>query len=371
MIYLDSAATSFIKPKSVAFAMQNALKSMSSPGRGSYRQAMKAADMVYECRELASKLFNFDTPERVVFTQNATHALNIAIHSLVKPGDRVLTSGYEHNSVTRALKGVGAEIVAAKSELFAPELAFEAFREHINSCDVVICNHISNVFGYILPVYEIAELCRIYGKPFILDASQSAGVCDIDAKRLCASFIAMPGHKGLLGPQGTGILLCNADVKPITFGGTGSDSILQDMPEFLPDRAEAGTLNVVGIAGLRAGIEYVLNRTPQKLGNFESSLCARMADNLSTLPNVEVFRADNSSQAGVISIRHSTIDCETLCERLGKAGIAARCGLHCSPLAHTTAGTIETGTLRFSFCPFTKYVQVDEASRALARIIVQ
>ena len=369
MIYLDSAATSFIKPKGVSAAMQNALRTMSSPGRGTYRQAMNAADMVYNCRELVCRLFNFDEPERVVFTHNATHALNIAIRSTVSRGSRMLISGYEHNSVTRALKGAGAEILVAASELFEPDKAVAAFESKIADADAVICNHISNVFGYVLPVYEIAELCRIYGKPFILDASQSAGVCDIDFKKLGAAFIAMPGHKGLLGPQGTGILICGADADPLIYGGTGSDSRLQDMPEYLPDRAEAGTLNVVGIAGLKAGIEYVMKRTPEKLGRAERAICGAMAEKLAKLPQTEVFSANNGSQAGVLSVRHAALDCETLCQRLGASGIAARCGLHCSPLAHNTAGTIDTGTLRFSFSPFTTFAQADEACRIMERII--
>lgn len=369
MIYLDSAATSFIKPKSVGIAMQNALKTMSSPGRGSYRQAMYAADTVYNCRELVCRLFDFDKPENVVFTMNATHALNIAVNSLVNAGDSVLISGYEHNSVTRALNGIGANIHVAASPLFDESAAVTAFEQKIAEADVVICNHVSNVFGFILPIYEISTLCEYFGKPLIIDASQSAGVIPLDMKKLNAAFIAMPGHKGLLGPQGTGVLLCNHKVKPLIFGGTGSESILQDMPDYLPDRLEAGTLNVVGIAGLKAGLEYVISTTPQRLGSYESELCAYMAKRLAKMPGIEVFSADNGTQAGVLSVRHDTIDSETLCEKLGRADIAARCGLHCSPLAHKTAGTIKTGTLRLSFSPFTKYSELNETCRIMERII--
>lgn len=193
MIYLDSAATSLLKPKSVSAAMLNAMQTMASPGRGSHIAAMRAADKVYECRELACRLFNFDKPERIVFTMNASHALNIAIRSVVKSGDTVCVSGYEHNSVTRTLKGVGAKIVVAKSRLFDTQDTIAAFERLVPHVDAVVCNHVSNVFGFILPVYEISKMCERYNVPFILDASQSAGIIDIDMQRLNAAFVAMPG----------------------------------------------------------------------------------------------------------------------------------------------------------------------------------
>lgn len=369
MIYLDSAATSLLKPRTVSIAMQNALQTMASPGRGSHIAAQRAAEKVYECRELACRLFNFDKPERIVFTMNASHALNIAIRSTVKNGDTVCVSGYEHNSVTRTLKGVGANIVVAKSKLFDASDALDAFKKQIPHADAVVCNHVSNVFGFILPVYEIAELCRAYNVPFVLDASQSAGIIDIDMQRLNAAFVAMPGHKGLLGPQGTGILICNADPKPLLYGGTGSDSVIQDMPEYLPDICEAGTHNVVGIAGLAEGIKYVIKTKPVNIGKYEEGLCSIMAESLKDIDGLEVFASNNGTQAGVLSVRHSGINVETLCERLGARQIAARCGLHCAPFAHQTAGTIDTGTLRLSFSPFVTKKQVLYAANALKNII--
>ncbi len=358
MIYLDSAATSLLKPKSVSIAMQNAMRNMASPGRGSHSAAMLAADKVYECRELACKLFDFSDPERVVFTMNASHALNIAIRSIVKSGSKVVVSGYEHNSVTRTLQGIGADVIVAESELFDAEGTVEAFRKAITYADAVVCNHVSNVFGFILPVYDISELCAEHHVPLIIDASQSAGIIDLDMSRLNAAFVAMPGHKGLMGPQGTGLLLCNETPKPLIYGGTGSESIIQDMPDYLPDIVEAGTHNVVGIAGLAEGIRYVLSSGAEKIGNYESVLCACMSSRLARIDGLEVFSSHNGTQAGVLSVRHKAIGAEELCEKLGKRGIAARCGLHCSPLAHKTAGTINTGTVRFSFSPFISKKQV-------------
>lgn len=365
MIYLDSAATSYIKPASVKRAMVNAIETMSSPGRGSYAAAMRAADKVYEGRELACKLFNFSDPQNVVFTMNATHALNIAISSLVSVGDKVVISGYEHNSVTRPLNQIGAKTVVAASPLFETESVIPTIEKNISGAKAVVWNHISNVFGYIQPIYEIAKLCSKYNVPLIIDASQSAGICRLDMSELGAAYVAMPGHKGLLGPQGTGILLCGQTPKPLMCGGTGSESVLQSMPEYLPDRAEAGTHNVVGIAGFCEGMKYVLRRGADNIGEYEASLCRRMAMRLKKVPKLQVFASDADNQAGVLSIRHSTMDSETFCDALGRRGIAARCGLHCAPLAHNTAGTIDKGTVRLSFSPFITQAQTDMACRVV------
>ena len=211
MIYLDSAATTLQKPPAVAKAAGWAVNNLASPGRGGHPSAMAAAGLAYECREKAAKLFNVSDVASVVITTSATHGLNIAIKSMVRRGARVLISGYEHNAVTRPLTAVGADIVVAESELFEPEMALHAFETRLaGDISLVICNHVSNVFGYILPTERIAQVCRERGVPLIIDASQSAGVLDIDFAALGAEFIAMPGHKGLYGPQGTGLLLCKS-----------------------------------------------------------------------------------------------------------------------------------------------------------------
>lgn len=369
MIYLDSAATSLLKPPNVKREMLRAMETMSSPGRGSYRAAMTAADKVYECRLLAAKLFNFPKPENVVFTMNATHALNIAIKSLASSGGKVVISGYEHNSVTRPLHDIGAEVCVAAGKLFDRESVLEAFEASLDGAQLAVCNHVSNVFGFIQPVREISDICARRGVPLIIDASQSAGIEKIDAASLNADFIAMPGHKGLMGPQGTGILLCAAVPKPLISGGTGSESAFQSMPQHLPDRAEAGTHNVVGIAGLCEGIRYVLRRGESNIGAYEAELCRSTAKYLERSPNIKVFRADdNSAQAGVLSMQHTQLDCEELCESLGRAGIAARCGLHCAPLAHKSAGTLEKGTVRLSFSPFITRQQAMAAAKTVLRI---
>lgn len=353
MIYLDCAATSLQKPAAVRRASAQAISRLASPGRGGHAPAMKAADRVFACREEIAGLFNLQEPERVVFTMNATHGLNIAANDLVSAGDRVVVSGYEHNAVTRALRLRGAEIDVAASPLFEPEAALKAFRRRIPGARAVFCTHVSNVFGFILPVYEISRLCQEAGLPFVLDASQSAGSLPIDFKALGAEYIAMPGHKGLLGPQGTGVLLCASPGTPLMAGGTGSNSRSQTMPEALPDRHEAGTLNVCGIAGLLEGVKYVRERGVAAIGEHESELCRLMVESLSRIPDLEVFASDNPEyQSGLVSIRHKSIGCEELAAALGREGVAVRAGLHCAPLAHKSAGTLDSGSLRLSFSPF-------------------
>ena len=363
MIYLDSVATSFQKPPAVYEAVERAMRTMASPGRGGHEPAMLAADLALDCRCDAAELFRMDAPENVVFTFNATHALNIAINSLVRPGDKVVVSGYEHNSVMRPLRLRGANVTVASSPLFCPAEMEAAFAAALPGAKAAVCTVMSNVFGYITPIDDIAELCQKNGVPLIIDAAQGAGNMDIDWKALAAAFIAMPGHKGLLGPQGTGLLLCAQQGMPFMAGGTGSDSKNPDMPDYLPDRMEAGTHNISGIAGLREGIRYVRERRPKEIGRHEAVLMRRLAENLRKISGMEVFLAENEAvQGGVLSVRHELVGCEALAECLGAAGVAVRSGLHCAPCAHQTAGTTHTGTVRFSISPFNTEEEINQAA---------
>ena len=343
MIYLDHGATSFPKPPRVCRAVGEAMERCANPGRGSHAAARAGAEALYRCRETAGALFRI-APENVVLTGSCTHGLNMAIRSLVRPGDRVVISGFEHNAVTRPLHGLGARITVAGQRLFDWEDTIRSFRKALDrGAKCAVFTHVSNVFGYILPVEELAGECRKRGVPFALDAAQSAGAVPIDFERLGADFIAMPGHKGLLGPMGTGLLLCGRLPKPFLMGGTGSESEVQRMPEFLPDRAEAGTLNVPGFAGLEAGLALVLEEGPGSIGRREAALAAYTAGKLKKL-GYEVFSGPH--QLGTVSFR-GRMDCQTLCDRLHD--IALRAGLHCAPLAHRSAGTLGTGTVRASF----------------------
>ena len=279
-------------------------------------------------------------------TGNCTHGLNIAIGTLVKPGDRVLISGFEHNAVMRPLYARKARITVAGRKLFDWEDTLEDFEKALKKgVDTAVFTHVSNVFGYILPVYEMAALCRQYGVPFAVDAAQSAGMLPIDLQELGADFVAMPGHKGLFGPQGTGLLLCGREPTPLLQGGTGSLSRQQEMPDFLPDVAEAGTLNVPGIAGLSAGIAYVIQQKPERLLAREQQEAVRCAKGLENL-GFRVFTGQH--QSGTVAFVPN-IDCEEAAQLLAQQGIAVRAGLHCAPLAHESAGTLQTGTVRVSF----------------------
>jgi cysteine desulfurase family protein len=370
MIYLDSAATSLIKPDGVQYAVIEAMRSMASPGRGSHPAAMRASDTCYACRENLSKLFNVPNPEQVVFTFNATHALNIAIHSLVREGTSVLTSGYEHNSVTRPLHALGAKVTRVATPLFDSDAFLDKFRRLLPQADAVVCTHVSNVFGYILPIEKIARLCREQGKPLIIDASQSAGVLDIDFQTLGAEFVAMPGHKGLMGPQGTGVLLCKNEASPLLYGGSGSASRLPDMPDFLPDRLEAGTHNVCGIAGLNASVKYILSRGTPSIRQHERRLLDAMAQALSDRDDLRLFyTADAQRQSGVLSVLPKNMYCEELGDALSDAGVAVRTGLHCAPDAHSSAGTLETGTVRVSFSPFNTAEETQRAAQIIKNIL--
>ena len=345
MTYLDFGATSQRKPPQVARAMAWAAEHCANPGRGGYPAAMCAAEVVYTCRERAGKLFNCP-PDRVVFTASCTHGLNIAIRSLVKPGERVAVSGFEHNAVTRPLHALGAELLVAGRRLFDWEDTLSRFEDALKQKPVAaVFTHISNVFGYLLPVEEMAKLCRDRGVPFAVDAAQSAGNHEISLAKLGADFIAMPGHKGLLGPQGTGLLLCGRDGEALLYGGTGSESINQEMPRALPEHLEAGTLNVPGIAGLSEGIRWIRSRGVESIGKREREQVKRCAAGLEKL-GFRVFSGPH--QGGVLSFLPG-MDCEEAGRILGSRGIALRSGLHCAPLAHESAGTLETGTLRISY----------------------
>ena len=371
MIYFDAGATTLQKPETVARAMYRAVGQLSSPGRGSYPATRAAEETDLQCRTLAARLFGVADPARVVFTSCATHGLNIAVHTLVKPGGRVIISGYEHNAVTRPLHAIpGVEITVADGPLFDGEEMVRQFAAAL-ACpaDAVICTHVSNVFGFRLPVERIAALCREKGVPFVLDASQSAGMLPVDMDALGAAFIAMPGHKGLYGPQGTGLLLCGAEPEPLLRGGTGSQSILQEMPEDLPDRLEAGTHNMPGIAGLEAGLRFVRERR-ERIERHERALIARAAAALRGMDGVTVYAArDAAEQVGVLSFNLDGREPEETADALAQRGFALRGGLHCAPYAHRTAGTLPNGTVRLSVSAFTSAADIDAFAHVLRSIV--
>ena len=352
MIYLDSAATTLQKPPAVARAVSSAVGRLAPPGRGGHVPAMRAAETAFLCRQAAAELFQVESPEQVVFTSNATHGLNLAIHSLLKPGDAVVISGYEHNAVTRPLHALGVNVRVAAGPLFDPEAQVRAFERQLDETVRAV----------------IAALCRERGIPFVLDASQSAGCLPVHMGELGAAFVAMPGHKGLYGPQGTGLLLCGAETHPLLMGGTGSASALQAMPDFLPDRLEAGTHNMPGIAGLLEGLRYVQTQGTERILTHERRLIRQAAAGLSRIPGVTVYGDGGAVQAVVLSFHIDGMDCEAVGEALGARGIAVRAGLHFAPLAHQSAGTLEAGTVRASVSAFNTPQEVERFTQEVARL---
>lgn len=382
MIYFDNAATSLIKPPGVNRAVIDAMRNCGGAGRGGHAQAAYSADILFDCRVAAAELLGAGSPEDIVFTFNATHALNIAIASVMDPllrdkrGARVLISGYEHNSVLRPLvdmERLGVKTVPVFAPPFEPEFFIHKLEREMDlGVDAVVCTHVSNVFGYILPIERVDQLCYDRGVPLVIDASQSAGCLDIDiSKYRAANFICMPGHKGLLGPQGTGILVCNNSyTKPVLSGGTGSDSRSTRMPDYLPDRLEAGTHNAHGIAGLAEGIKYVLAKGTDSILSHERKVISHVISEISGMPFLRVFTVKNMfCQTGVLSVAFRGISCEEVSERLADRGIAVRAGLHCSPLAHQSAETDRDGTLRVSSSVYNKVSDAGKFATELGKIV--
>lgn len=366
MIYLDNAATTLQKPPQVREAVAYALEHLASPGRGGHPAAMEAADVLYRARSAAAQLFDAE-PEQVVFTMNATHGLNIAIKSLIHSGDMVLLSGFEHNAVLRPLYALGAKLRICGRRLFDPEDTVAAFAAFLTpEVKAVVCTHVSNVFGYRLPVEQIAALCRERGVPLIVDASQSAGLLPVSLKEWQAAYVAMPGHKGLYGPQGTGILLCGQVPQPLMEGGTGVLSRQWTMPEELPERAEAGTHNMPGICGLLAGLTYLRQEDGETRRSREERLTRQLCSGLASMDHVRVFTG--SPQTNVVSAVLRNLDSETAAQHLAEEGIAVRAGLHCAPLAHESAGTLEGGTVRFSLSAFTTETEIIRTLEVVERL---
>lgn len=373
MIYLDNAATTLHKPRAVDEAVRRAMHAAAGYARGGYAAAMRAGETVYACREQAAALFGVRDPARVVFTMNATHALNLAIHALAQPGMRVAVSGYEHNAVMRPLLLRGIDPIVLDTPLWNSAAMVEAAGQALaDGAELFILNHVSNVFGFAAPVEEIAALLDEKGVPLILDASQSAGLIDIDVRRHpCLAAVCMPGHKALYGPQGTGILLALDDriaARPLLAGGTGSRSEEMRQPDFLPDALESGTPNVPGIAGLAAGIAFVRSVGPANILAHERKLTREFARALEGESRITCFA--HPAQTGVLSLTVRGAAVENIAETLARQGVAVRAGLHCAPLAHRTAGTEETGTVRFSLSFYSTADEVEHAA-ALVRQTVK
>lgn len=355
-IYLDNAATTFPKPDSVYLAVEHALRDIGvGPGRGGYKRGIAASRLVFETRELLASFFAIKDSTRLVFTHNATEALNLAVNGLLRPGDHVVSTTMEHNALVRPLhaaEGRGVEVTwvtADRHGFVSTDKIAAAMRP---STKLVALSHCSNVTGTIQPVEEIGNLTRKSGVLLLIDAAQSAGYIPIDVNKLNIDLLAAPGHKGLLGPQGTGFLYMaeNVDLMPLIVGGTGSFSSELGQPDVLPERYESGTMNTPGIAGLKAGIEFILETGLERIRQKETMLVSQLLYGLSDFAGVTLYGPEKHSQSGgVVSFTVDGNDPATIGFRLDSDyDVSVRVGLHCAPLAHKTIGTYPGGTIRVS-----------------------
>lgn len=375
MIYFDNAATSWPKPDAVPAAMVRSLReSGANPGRSGHALSMQASRVVYEARESVARLFGIDDPLSVVFTKNATEALNLALLGLLAPGDHVITSVMEHNAVLRPLRfleerGVLVTRVpcAADGTLDPNDVAHAITRK----TRLVVLSHASNVTGTLCPIEDIARLAEKHDVLLCLDAAQTAGAYPIDVGTTKIDLLAFTGHKALYGPQGTGGLCIGAHarhhLRPLIYGGTGSASDSDVQPEFLPDRFEAGTLNGVGIAGLAAGIAFVSEQGLAHIRQREETLTARLLAGLREISGVQVLGTqDAKRQVAVVSFKVAGWSCSEVASLLEeRADICCRAGLHCAPMAHRQVGTFPEGTVRFSLGLFNTEAEIDTALAAL------
>lgn len=355
-MYLDNAATSFPKPEKVYEAVLYALREVgASPGRGGYRRSLEAGRILFQAREAVAGLFSISDSSRIIFTHNATGALNLALHGTLAAGDHVITTSMEHNSLMRPLyalrnKGVELSIVPAAPDGVA---AVEDIRRAVRgNTRMIAVSHVSNVCGAIQPIQQLAELSREVGALFLVDAAQSAGYLPIDCERFAIDLLAVPGHKGLLGPGGTGLLYVarHVPLKPVIQGGTGTHSTAEEQPLIMPDGFEAGTHNLPGIAGLHAGIEFIRERGLSAIHQHEHALLNQAEQALKAIPGVTVYGpSDPRERCSVLSFTASGVDPALLAAELDHGfDIAVRAGLHCAPLAHRTLGTLPGGTVRVS-----------------------
>lgn len=370
MIYLDNAASSHPKPDAVYRASDLALRIGANPGRSGHIGALQAARIIHDAREEIAKLLNAPDSARVIFTQNATHAINLALKGFLKAGDHVVTSTMEHNSVTRPLHALSQDGVAVTAVsggaggVIDPQKIEDAIGPRTR---LVALTHASNVTGALLDLDAMGEICGRRGVELFLDASQTAGAVPINVAASKVSMLAAPGHKGLLGPQGTGFLYVAPGISltPLMEGGTGFLSESREMPEELPERLEAGTMNTPGIAGLLAGVEHILTRTVENIREHELAITRHILENYRKVDGLlEYGPADPEKRVAVFSFNLGERDGAHVGYVLDEIyKIAVRVGLHCAPDAHKTLGTFPRGSVRASFGPFST---IDDAKTLLA-----
>ena len=375
MIYLDNAATTLHKPPEVAEAVKNAILTAGNASRGAHGVSLAASRMVFDTRARLAKLFGCPRADHVVFTANSTEALNIALYGLISAGDHVISTDLEHNSVLRPLydlqtRGAAVDFVPAdKKGNIRYEDMQKLFRPDTKA---VVCTHASNLTGNVLDIARIGEMAHAHGALLVVDASQTAGAIPIDMQKMHIDVLCFTGHKGLMGPQGTGGLCIRpgVEVQPLLRGGTGIHSYDRGQPQAYPARLEAGTLNTHGLAGLHAALEFIERHGVQAIGARERALMRRFYDGVRGIPGIAVYGDfEQDERAAIVTLNIRDYASGEVADALFEdCGIATRAGAHCAPRMHEGLGTVEQGAVRFSFAFFNTEDEVDMAVRAVREL---
>lgn len=375
MIYMDSSATSFLKPEGVAQAVYEAIKTMGNAGRGAHAATLNASRVIYGTRELLAELFGIRNPSRIAFTGNATEALNIAVNGIAKPGDHIITTACEHNSVLRPLyrkaaEGVELTILSADRKGL---LNYEDLKKELRpNTKAVVITHASNLTGNVTDIKKVSEFTKKHGLFLVVDASQTAGTIPINVGEMGIDVLCFTGHKGLMGPQGTGGIYVRDGLKlePWKTGGSGVHSFSREHPSDMPAALEAGTLNGHGIAGLKTALEFLKDVGIEEIHRKEDALARRFVDGIRCFSEVILYGdIDAELRAPIVTLNIGDMDSSMVCEILEEDyGICVRAGAHCAPLMHEALGTAVGGAVRFSFSYFNTEKEVDQAIEAIREI---
>jgi len=379
MFYFDNGATSWPKPPQVLESMEYYLKEVGgSPGRSGHRLSAEAGRLIFATRELAAELFNISDPQQIAFTKNITEGLNYCLLTQLEPGDHVITTSMEHNSIMRPLRYLerrGVEITIIQCDSFGHCLAQDIENAIKANTKMIVVNHASNVIGTIQTLEAIGSVAQKYNCLFVVDAAQSAGALSIDVEKMQIDVLGFTGHKSLLGPQGTGGIYFNpaVNIKPLIFGGTGSNSEFEIQPSYMPDVLESGTINAVGLAGLGAGIRFILDKGIENIKKHEQGLTQYFIDNLHNFPGIKLYGPEDAKKrTAVVSLNIEN----TVCSEVGTVldqvfDIMTRTGLHCAPSAHKTIGTFPQGTVRFSFGIFNTMDEVKNTVEIIKELAIK
>jgi cysteine desulfurase family protein len=376
-IYLDNAATSFPKPSQVTAAVEKTLRlNAANPGRGGHQLSIQAGRLVMECRETVSRFFGVEDATRIAFTANATEAINLGLFGVLLPGDRVVTTSMEHNAVVRPLRALsdqGVEVVRVMADSCGFVEPSAIRKACLPGTRMLVMNHCSNVTGTLQAIEEIGPWCRKNGIIFMVDAAQSAGVFPISVEEMAIDLLAVPGHKSLLGPTGTGFLYVRSglDLRPLLYGGTGNFSQSETQPVEMPERLESGTLNTIGLAGLKAGLEFLESVGLEHVRFREQELLGQLIDGLTSIEGVTLYGPLNPTRhGGALSFNIKNMDPSMLGFRLDREyDICCRVGLHCAPEAHGTIGTLPEGTVRLSPGYFNSVADIEQTLIAIRAIV--